>query len=106
MAREIKIPRHEQYKDSVYTYQVDMTLIEQALGLTVSAVTWSTLDNAVTIGSSSLASSVASAPITAVNMGSAKIKLSITTSGSDSPVYFFEINVLDPERDSAYGNWR
>lgn len=107
MAREMKIPRHEQYKDSVYTYQVDLTLIEQALGLTVNAVTWSTQDSCVTIGTSALASSVASAPITAVNTGSAKIKLAITTSGDDAPVYFFEVNVLDPEMESsAYGNWR
>lgn len=95
--REIKIPKHEQYKGSVYTYSVDLTLIEQSLGLTVSAATWSTQDNSVTIGTSALASSVATAPITAAKVGESLVKLVLTTSGDDAPVYFFSINVLDPE---------
>lgn len=96
--REIRIPRHEQYKGSVYTYSVDLTLIEQTLGLTVSSVTWSTQDSNVTIGTSALSSSVATAPVTAVDIGTAIVKLAVTTSGDDAPVIFFEIKVLDPEK--------
>ena len=95
--REIKIQKHEQYKGSVYTYSVDLTLIEQSLGLTVSSATWSTQDNTVTIGTSALSSSIASAPITASSVGESLIKVTMTTSGDDSPVFYFNINVLDPE---------
>ena len=95
--REIKIDRHEQYKGSVYTYSIDLTIIEQRLGLTVSGATWSTQDNSVTIGTSALSSSIASAPITAASVGESLIKVTMTTSGDDSPVFYFNINVLDPE---------
>lgn len=95
--REIKIDRHEQYKGSVYTYSIDLTIIEQRLGLTVSSATWSTQDNTVTIGTSALSSSIASAPITASSVGESLIKVTMTTSGDDSPVFYFNINVLDPE---------
>lgn len=95
--REIKIPRHEQYKASVYTYSVDVTLIEQALGLTVSAATWSTEDSCVSIGTSALASSIATAPITASSVGVSLVKVVMTTTGDDAPIFFFKINVIDPE---------
>ena len=105
MPREMKIVTHEQYKDSVYTYSVDLSIIEQGLGLTASAVTWSTQNTSISIGTSSLASSVASAPITASSHGEALIKLSITTNGNDAPVYFFKINVIDPENYNT-STWR
>jgi hypothetical protein len=96
--RELKVPRHEQYKGSIYTYSVDLTLIEQELSLTASTVTWSTQDSSiVSIGTSALTSSVASAPLTASSEGSALIKLVITTSGDDKIVYFFEVKVIDLE---------
>lgn len=95
--REIKIPRHEQYKGATYTYSVDLALIEQSLGLTVSSATWSTQDSAVTIGTASLAASVASAPVTAASKGDSLVKLTLSTSGDDAPVFYFSINVLDPE---------
>lgn len=106
MAREMKMPVHEQYKDSVYTYQVDLTLVDQELNVTSSAVTWSTDDTSVvSIGTATFSSSVASAPITASNPGEALIKLSITTGSDDAPVFFFKINVLDPE-DNPQSIWR
>ena len=102
----MKIQSHEQYKDSVYTYQVDLTLLDQELSVTSSAVTWSTDDtNNVSIGTSAFSSNIASAPITANNLGEALIKLSITTGSDDAPVFFFKINVLDPE-DNPQSIWR
>ena len=106
MAREIKIPVHEQYKDSVYTYSVDVTLIEETLGVTVSTATWTTQQNSVYVGASSLASKVTSAPITANSTGIATVKVAFTTSGNDAPVYFFRVHILDPEDDYTVSAWR
>ena len=73
MAREIKIPRHEQYKGSVYAYVVDMTLINQELGVTANDATWSTEDTSiVSIATPTFASPNSSAAITALNQGSAR----------------------------------
>ncbi len=98
MAREIKIPVHEQYKGSIYSYVVDMTLINQELGVTASGATWSTEDTSiVSLGTAVFSTPNSSIPITASNPGDAIIKVSIATSGDDAPIYFFEIKVLDPE---------
>lgn len=105
MAREMRIDTHEQYIDSVYTYEVDLTVLDQVLGVTSSTVTWSTDDNCITIGTSAFTSSVASAPITANSVGAALVKLTIATNASDAPVYFFRINVLDPA-DNPRSVWR
>jgi len=94
----MRVPVHEQFKGSTYTYTVDLTILEQELGLTATTVTWSTQDSStVSIGTSSLASSVATAPITASNQGSALVKLTIQTSGNDKVVYFFEVKVINLE---------
>ena len=98
MAREMKIPVHEQYKGSIYTYEIDLTILDQELSVTSSAVTWSTTDSSiVSIGTSAFASKVASAPITASSVGEAIVKATITTGSDDQPIYFFKIIVLDPE---------
>lgn len=98
MAREIKIPRWEQYKDAVYDYVVDMTLINQELGATVTAADWTTQDTkVVSLGTAVFSAPNSTIPITALNPGTAIIKVSITTDGNDAPVYFFELKVLDPE---------
>lgn len=100
MAREMKIPIHEQYKGSVYTYSIDITLIDQELGVTTSAATWSTDDTSVvSIGTSAFSTPTTSAPLTASNVGEAVVKVTLTTSGDDAPVYFFKVKVLDPEND-------
>lgn len=102
----MRIQTHEQYKDSVYTYTVDLAVLDQKLGVTTQTVTWSTDDTSVvSIGTSSFASNIASAPITASNSGTATIKLSISTDGDDAPVFFFKVNVLDPENDPG-SIWR
>ena len=106
MAREMRIEQHEQYIDAVYTYEVDLTVLDQELGVTSSAVTWSTDDGCVTIGTSSFTSSIASAPITANSVGTALIKLAITTGSNDAPVFYFRVKVLDPNNDLANVNWR
>ena len=105
MSREMRIVTHEQYKGSVYTYSVDLSILDQGLGLTSSAVTWSTEASNISIGSATLSSSVASAPITASSQGEALIKLTITTNGNDTPVYFFRIVVMDPENYPS-STWR
>ena len=98
MAKEFKIGRHEQYKGATYTYSVDTALIDQRLGVTSSAATWTTEDSSVvTIGTSLFSGGIGSAPITANSKGTALVKVSITTNGDDAPIYYLEINVLDPE---------
>ena len=98
MAREIKIPKWEQYKDSVYSYVIDLTLINQELGVTSSAATWSTDDTSiVSLGTSVFSAPNTSTPITALSPGSALVKVAMTTSGDDAPIYFFEVKVIDPE---------
>lgn len=100
MPKEMRIAKYEQYKGSIYTYEVDLTVLDQELGVTSSAVTWSTEDsNVVSIGTRSFASKIASAPITASNVGEAHVKLTITTDVIDKPVYYFVINVLDPKNE-------
>ncbi len=107
MPREIKIPSYEQYKDSVYTYQIDTTLIDQELSVTSSAVTWSTEDTTiVSLGTSAFTNPTATCPITASNPGTALIKATITTGSDDAPVYFFRINVLDPAQESSKSYYR
>lgn len=106
MAREIRIPKHEQYKDSVYTYTIDLTLIEEDLDLTVSSVTWTTKQNSITIGTSALASKLATAPITANSTGVATVKATMATSGTDAPIFYFQIHILDPEDDYTVSAWR
>lgn len=98
MAREIKIPVWEQYKASVYSYVVDLSLINQELGVTATGATWTTEDTGqISLGTAVFSAPNSSIPITAVNPGDAMIKVSITTDGDDAPVYFFKIKVLDPE---------
>lgn len=107
MAREMRIHTHEQFKGSVYVYQVDLTVLDQELGTTSSTVTWSTDDTSiVSIGTSAFSSKIASCPITASNKGTALIKLSISTGSDDAPVYFFKVNVLDPEQESSKSYYR
>ena len=98
MPKEIKKEVWEQFKGSIYDYVIDMTLINQTLGTTVSSATWSTEDsNIVSIGTTSFATPDATSTITASNPGTAIIKLVLATTGNDAPIYYFEINVLDPE---------
>lgn len=107
MPREMRVNVYEQFKGSTYTYEIDLTVLDQELSVTSSAATWSTTDSStISLGTSSFASKVASCPITASSVGVATVKLSITTGSNDAPVYFFKIHVLDPEDDYTNTAWR
>ena len=90
------IERFNEFKGAVKTVQLDLSLLEEKLGVTVSSATWAAENNRVTVGSASLASSVASAPVTMVHEGVSLVKITLETSGNDKIIIFLKFRVSDP----------
>lgn len=92
----IKIVTRSQYVGSVITYPFLLSALETDLGAYVSSVAWSTESDAVTLGTSSISSSIAGCPITAVNAGDALIKIQIDFDNGDTLLHYFIVSVENP----------
>ena len=64
---------------------------------TVSSVSWSVVSGNASIANTALASSVASATVTGSSGGKSLVKVTLTTSGNNVGVLYFEVYVRDPE---------
>lgn len=94
-----EIARLNDFKGAVRTVSLDLSLIEQKLGVTVSAAQWTAQNDRITVGTPTLLNSTASAAITLNEIGSTLLKIALTTSGSDAPIVYVKFIVSDPEND-------
>lgn len=81
--------------DSEKVIELDLTKLEDELNETVTGATWTSLNGLSSFENESLSNSIASARVTNAKSGKALIKVILSTSNQQQPV-FIQISVIDP----------
>ena len=96
--KDSEIKKFSQTIDSEIPYKVDFSLSATDRGTSVSSITWSSEGSrSVTISNKALASSVASADVSASYSGEALIKCVANYADSNTETQYIKIMIHDPE---------